>query len=106
VRIRKNACAPSESDLTRARRQQKFLEAVKGRILSPFSFPRWPWAAWEAPRAIRSDMGGPALMALFFDSQVSGSLQPTILRPIDPGANPLQVSEAEKQAAVKKFLAG
>ena len=106
VRIRKNTCAPEESDLTRARRQQKFLEAVKGRILSPWAFPRWPWAAWEAPRAIRSDMAGPSLMALFFDSQVSGSLQPTILRPIDPGANPLQVSEAEKQAAVKKFLAG
>jgi anionic cell wall polymer biosynthesis LytR-Cps2A-Psr (LCP) family protein len=106
VRIRKNACAQEESDLTRARRQQKFLEAVKGRILSPLSFPRWPWAAWHAPRAIRSDMAGPTLMALFFDSQVSGSLQPTILRPIDPGANPLQVSEAEKQAAVKKFLAG
>jgi LCP family protein required for cell wall assembly len=106
VRIRKNRCAPEESDLTRARRQQQFLEAVKGRIFSPFSFPRWPWAAWEAPRAIRSDMAGSTLMALFFDSQVSGSLQPTVLRPIDPGANPLQVSEAEKQAAVKKFLEG
>jgi LCP family protein required for cell wall assembly len=106
VRIRKNVCAPEESDLTRARRQQKFLEAVKGRVFSPFSFPRWPWAAWHAPRAIRSDMAGPTLMALFFDSQVSGSLQPTILRPINPGANPLEVSEAEKQAAVKKFLDG
>ena len=30
VRIRKNECAPEESDLTRARRQQQFLEAVKG----------------------------------------------------------------------------
>jgi LCP family protein required for cell wall assembly len=106
VRIRKNRCAPEESDLTRARRQQKFLEAVKGRIFSPLSFPRWPWAAWHAPRAIRSDMAGPALMALFFDSQVSGSLQPTVLRPINPGANPLEVSEAEKQAAVEKFLDG
>jgi len=106
VRIRKNRCAPEESDLTRARRQQKFLEAVKGRILSPLSFPRWPWAAWHAPRAIRSDMAGPALLALFFDSQVSGSLKPAVLQPIDAGANPLQVSEAEKQAALKKFLDG
>src|SRR5919108_2486181 len=52
VRIRKNRCAPEESDLTRARRQQKFLEAVKGRIFSPFAFPRWPWAAWRGPRAL------------------------------------------------------
>jgi hypothetical protein len=51
-------------------------------------------------------MAGPALLALFFDSEVGGSIKPTILRPIDPGANPLQVSEAEKQAAVQKFLEG
>jgi LCP family protein required for cell wall assembly len=106
VRIRKNVCAPEESDLTRARRQQKFLEAVKGRIFSPWAFPRWPWAAWRAPRAIRSDMAGPSLLALFFDSEVAGEIKPTILRPIDPGANPLQVSDAEKQAAVEKFLEG
>jgi len=106
VRIRKNRCAPEESDLTRARRQQKFLEAVKGRIYSPFAFPRLPWAAWRAPQAVRSDMAGPALLALFFDSEVAGSLEPAILRPIDPGANPLQVSEADKQAAVQAFLEG
>jgi LCP family protein required for cell wall assembly len=106
VRIRKNVCAPEESDLTRARRQQKFLEAVKGRVLSPRAFPRWPWAAWHAPRAVRSDMGGPSLLALFFASEIGGELKPTILRPVDPGANPLQVSEAEKQAAVEKFLKG
>jgi LCP family protein required for cell wall assembly len=106
VRIRKNRCAPEESDLTRARRQQKFLEAVKGRIYSPFAFPRLPWAAWRAPRAVRSDMAGPTLLALFFDSEVAGSLEPAILRPIDPGANPLQVSPADKQAAVEKFLNG
>ena len=58
VRIRKNECAPEESDLTRARRQQQFLEAVKGKLFSPFTFPRWPWAAWRAPKAIISDMGG------------------------------------------------
>jgi LCP family protein required for cell wall assembly len=106
VRIRKNRCAPEESDLTRARRQQKFLEAVKGRIYSPFAFPRLPWAAWKAPRAVRSDMAGPTLLALFFDSEVGGSLEPSILRPVDPGANPLQVSPADKQAAVEKFLDG
>ena len=106
VRIRKNRCDPSESDLSRARRQQKFVEAVKGRVLSPWTFPRLPWVAWRAPRAIRSDMAGPALLALWFDSEVGGSLKPTILKPINPGANPLQVSDAEKQAAVHEFLDG
>jgi anionic cell wall polymer biosynthesis LytR-Cps2A-Psr (LCP) family protein len=106
VRIRKNRCEPSESDLTRARRQQQFLEAVKGRIVSPFTFPRWPLVAWRAPRAIVSDMGGLELIALYWDMETSGKLKPRILRPINPGANPLEVSEAEKQAAVQRFLDG
>ena len=106
VRIRKNECAPEESDLTRARRQQQFLEAVKGKLFSPFTFPRYPWVAWRAPKAIISDMGGLELSTLYWDMETSGDLKPRILRPIDPGANPLQVSDAEKQAEVQRFLDG
>jgi LCP family protein required for cell wall assembly len=104
VRIRKNRCDPSESDLSRARRQQKFIEAAKSRILSPFTFPRLPWVAWRAPRAVRSDMGGLSLLALYLDSEASGSVKPTLLEPVDRGANPLVVSEAEKRDAVDRFL--
>jgi LCP family protein required for cell wall assembly len=106
VRIRKNRCDPSESDLTRARRQQQFLEAVKGKLINPLTFPRWPWVGWSAPRAIVSDMGGLQLMALYWNMETSGKLKPRILRPINPGANPLEVSEAEKQDAVQRFLDG
>jgi LCP family protein required for cell wall assembly len=106
VRVRKNRCEPSESDLTRARRQQQFLEAVKGRLTSPLTFPRWPWVGWRAPRAIRSDMGGIELMELYWDIETSGKLKPRIMRPVNPGANPLQVSDAEKQAEVQRFLDG
>jgi LCP family protein required for cell wall assembly len=106
VRIRKNACAVTESDLTRARRQQQFLEAVKGRLFNPLTFPRWPFVAWRAPKAIVSDMGGMQLATLYFDIQTGGSIKPRILRPINPGANPLQVSDAEKQAEVQRFLDG
>ncbi len=106
VRIRKNRCDPSQSDLTRARRQQQFLEAVKGKVVSPFTFPRWPFVAWRAPRAIVSDMGGVQLMALYWSMETSGKLKPRILRPINPGANPLEVSPAEKQAEVQRFLDG
>ena len=106
VRIRKNRCDPSQSDLTRAKRQQQFLEAVKGRLVNPLTFPRWPFVAWRAPQAITSDMGGLDLMELYWDMQTSGSLKPRILTPINPGANPLQVSDAEKQAEVQQFLKG
>jgi LCP family protein required for cell wall assembly len=106
VRVRKNECDPSESDLTRARRQQKFLESVRSRLYNPLVFPRWPWVAWRAPQAIQSDMGGGALMALYWDMQTSGSMKPMILEPINPGANPLEISDAEKQAKVDRFLDG
>jgi LCP family protein required for cell wall assembly len=106
VRIRKNECALEESDLTRARRQQQFLEAVKGKLFNPLTFPRYPWVAWRAPKAIRSDMGGLQLLTLYWNMETSGELKPRILRPINPGANPLVVSEAEKQAEVQRFLDG
>jgi len=106
VRIRNNECDLSESDLTRARRQQKFLESVKSRLYNPFLFPRWPWIGWRAPQAIQSDLGGPGLMALYWDMQTSGSLKPQILEPVNPAANPLEVSEAEKQQKVQAFLDG
>ena len=35
ARTRKNHCNPSENDLTRARRQQKIVAAMKSRVLSP-----------------------------------------------------------------------
>jgi LCP family protein required for cell wall assembly len=106
VRIRKNRCAPEESDLTRARRQQQFLEAVKGRLVNPLTFPRWPWVGWRAPKAVLSDMGGLQLMALYLNMETGGDIKPRILRPIDPGANPLVVSPAEKQEQVQRFLDG
>jgi LCP family protein required for cell wall assembly len=107
VRIRRNLCAPKDSDYSRVRRQQSFLDAVRGRILSPLSIPRWPWAAWRAPRAMQTDMNGPSLFALFFDSAIFQSAEPHVLRP--SGVNrqgAIIVSEAEKQAAVKRFLEG
>ena len=44
--------------------------------------------------------------ATLYRGEIGGSLEPAVLRPIDPGANPLQVSDAEKQEAVRKFLEG
>src|SRR3712207_7443000 len=52
------------SDLTRARRQQKIMGAIKDKVTSFETFARLPWVAWAAPRAIRSDMSGPSLLGL------------------------------------------
>jgi LCP family protein required for cell wall assembly len=111
ARTRHNDCNKAESDLTRARRQQKILSAMKSRLLSPFAFPRMPWIAWNTPKALRSDMSGPTLLGLFGALATSGSPAPRILKPDGPETAPdggagLHVSDAEKARDVQRFLKG
>ena len=42
ARIRKNACAPNETDIQRAQRQQQVLTAIKDSVVSPGTFFRLP----------------------------------------------------------------
>ena len=101
ARTRKNECAKNEDDLTRARRQQKIVGAMKRRLLSPMAFGRLPLISWNVPRALRSDMSGPTLMGLFGALSVAGTPQTEILGTVSG-----QVPEAVKQAKVRRFLAG
>src|SRR3954470_11657589 len=111
ARTRHNECNKAESDLTRARRQQKILSAMKSRLVSPFAFPRLPLIAWNAPKALRSDMSGPTLLGLFGALATSGSPAPPDPKPPgrrtapDGGAG-LHVSDAERRRAVARFLKG
>jgi LCP family protein required for cell wall assembly len=111
ARTRHNDCNKSESDLTRARRQQKLLSAMKSRVASPWAFPRLPWIAWNAPKALKSDMSGPTLLGLFGALATGGTPPTHILKPDgaetapDGGAG-LHVSDAEKQRDVARFLKG
>jgi LCP family protein required for cell wall assembly len=111
ARVRKNACAPGENDVDRAKRQQEMLSAMKRRVISPFSFFRLPWISWNAPKAIRSDMSGPSLISLFAVMSTTSSPAPTVLKPtgfvtLPDGGSGLTVSEDDKRAAVAKFLKG
>jgi LCP family protein required for cell wall assembly len=111
ARVRKNRCAPREDDRQRAARQQQVLSAMRSRISSPLDWPsdffRGPFIAWNAPRAIKSDMGAPALATLFADL-VTGAGNTDVLQP-DP-ANPfnsdgtINVTPAERADAVNKLL--
>jgi LCP family protein required for cell wall assembly len=104
-RIRENRCAPNETDIQRAARQQLVLQRMRAQALSPSTFFRLPWVAWNAPRAVRSDMGGVGLGGLFGDLITGGSGSTHVLKPsgIGPGTS-LIISPAEKQAAVRQFL--
>jgi len=111
ARTRKNACNPAEDDLTRARRQQQILSGMKDSLVSPWSFFRLPWISWYAPKAMRTDMGGPTLLGFFAAAATTGSPPVQVLKPssfttLPNGGSGLVVSEAEKQAAVRRFLDG
>jgi LCP family protein required for cell wall assembly len=111
ARTRHNDCNKAESDLTRARRQQKILSAMKSRVASPWAFPRLPWIAWNAPKALKSDMSGPTLLGLFGALATGGTPPTHILKPDGPETAPdggagLHVSDAEKQRDVARFLRG
>jgi LCP family protein required for cell wall assembly len=101
ARTRKNACNKREDDLTRARRQQKVVSAMKRRLLSPFAFVRLPLIARAAPKSLRSDMSGPTLLGLFGALTFSGSPQTEVLGTVSG-----QVPESVRQARVRRFLAG
>ncbi|MBB4661709.1 LCP family protein [Conexibacter arvalis] len=111
ARTRKNDCNPAEDDLTRARRQQEILSGIKDQLTSPGTFFRLPWVSWAAPKAIRTDMGGPTLLGFFAASAIGGTPPVRVLRPsgaetLPDGGSGLVVSDADKQAAVQAFMDG
>jgi LCP family protein required for cell wall assembly len=110
-RIRENKCNPAESDLTRVRRQQAILQAIKSRLTSPGAFFRLPWVSWDAPKAIKSDMSGPTLLGILGGMEVGGTPPVRVLKPsgqetLPDGGAGLDVSDAEKQREAKRFLDG
>ena len=105
ARTRKNECNPAENDLTRARRQQKILAAIKSRLLHPVTFLRLPLVSWQAPKAVRSDMAGPDLLGLFGAIVTGGSPKTRVLKG-DSEGNGLRVSDAVKRREVRRFLKG
>src|SRR4051812_5271676 len=108
ARVRENSCSAKEDDRNRAARQQQVLAAMRSQVVSPLNWPgsfvRAPFISWQAPRAIRSDMHGPGLSALFFDLLTGGTGDTAVLKPDGSSGNALTVSEAARADALKKFL--
>jgi LCP family protein required for cell wall assembly len=111
ARTRENHCGPQAPlpDIARVQRQQAVFNDMKGRLFSLSSFLRMPLIAWNAPPAIISDMSGPELLTLFAALEIGGTPTTHILKPsgvvtLPEGAVGLSVSEAERRAAVARFL--
>ncbi|HEU4656992.1 MAG TPA: LCP family protein [Capillimicrobium sp.] len=109
ARTRKNECAPEETDLDRAKRQQQVLSAMKDKLATPGgllgipygSFYRLPLVGWRAPAAFRSDMGGLQLTGVFGALAVGGTPKTEVL-----GTLSGVVPEEQRDAAVARFLKG
>jgi len=111
ARTRENLCAPNQNDLAREEHQQALFNAMKGRLLSPSSFLRLPWIAWDAPPAIISDMSGATLIGMFAALAAGGTPPTRVFKHPQPQVVPgvgdgLNISEGERQAAVAQFLSG
>jgi LCP family protein required for cell wall assembly len=111
ARTRHNLCAPNANDIQREEHQQALFNAMKSRLLSPSSFIRLPWIAWNAPPAIVSDMSGPTLLSLFAGMAISGTpptrvLKPTGVETLPDGEAGLTVSEAARRRDVEAFMKG
>ena len=79
ARTRENRCNAASNDLTREGYQQKILNAIKSQLLAPGTFFHLPWASWDAPQAVRTDMGGFTLLSLFVAAEMGGSAPTKIL---------------------------
>ena len=102
ARTRENACNASSNDLTREGYQQKILNAIKSKLLSPTTFFRLPWASWAAPKTLRTDMGPAPLLRLFLAAEIGGSAPTKIL-----GHNSLPLSDPQSpggQAAIRRAV--
>jgi LCP family protein required for cell wall assembly len=106
ARVRSNPCAPEEDDRARAARQQEVFSAIRSQVLSPSTFIRLPWASWEAPRAIRTDLKGPGLAMLFTDLLTGGTGETRVLEPSGPANSDgsLPISEEARAQAVDELL--
>ena len=110
ARTRTNLWNPAENDLDRARRQQEVLTAIKSQLTSiwriPINFARGPWIAWNAPKAMVTDMGAFTLPQLALAMAIAGDSGTQILGKgagISPAGN-IVVPAEECERALRKFL--
>ncbi len=111
ARTRENSCNPASNDLTREGYQQKILNGIKSKLLTPSAFFHLPWASWYAPQAVRTDMGGFTLLSLFFAAEIGGSAPTKILKPSGAAYVPavgdsLIASPADVHRAVRQLMNG
>lgn len=101
----------AQGDPARAQRQQLILNGIQGRLTSitrlPYNIIHAPWIAWNAPKAMVTDMGAFTLPQLVLSSVIGGSSETKILKaqPGGPGGA-LVASPRQCENAVEYLLGG
>ncbi len=109
ARTRENTCNAASSDLTREGYQQQILNGIKSQLFSFHAFFHLPWAAWDAPGVIQTDMGGLTLLQLFASAEIGGSAPVSLLKESGStynGQSVLVPDMANVHAQVQKLLHG
>lgn len=109
ARARKLNNDASFNDGDRARTQQLILQGIQSRITSPTRIPynliHAPWIAWNAPKAMVSDMGALTLPQLVLSAAIGGNSDTKILKPTSTNAaGDLIVPKRHCEKAVEEFL--
>lgn len=73
ARTRENSCNLAYDDYQRQATQQRILNGIKHQLFTASAFFHLPWAAWDAPGVLQTDMGPLSLMQLFISSELGGS---------------------------------
>ena len=109
ARTRENSCNPASNDLTREGVQQQILNSIKSQLLTFHTFLHLPWAAWDAPGVVQTDMGGLSLLQLFLASEIGGSAPVNLLSETNStynGQDVLIPNQANVRAQVHTLLTG
>ncbi len=109
ARTRENSCNPASNDLTREAAQQQILNSIKSQLLTFHTFLHLPWAAWDAPGVVQTDMGGLTMLQLFMASEIGGSAPVNLLNEtgsVYNGEDVLIPNQANVHAEAQKLLTG
>ncbi|MBO0768762.1 MAG: LCP family protein [Solirubrobacterales bacterium] len=109
ARTRENSCNPAYTDLQREAAQQQIMNGIKNQLFSVHAFFNLPWASWDAPGVIQTDMGGFSLLELFASAEIGGTSKPMLLSETAGnygGADVLIPNQANINSQVHKLLHG
>lgn len=109
ARVRHMPCDLAYTDFNREEIQQEIMNAIKHQVLSLHTLIHLPWAAWDAPKALQTDMGPLALIQLAAATEMGGSSKPQILGGsfgTYNGADVVITNRAVDAAKVRQLLTG